>query len=72
MWMSDADQQRADRHERHLRAATRVMLPMMDVTSLCRAVEMAVSNRFLRYDRYEIRYELLYESGARLPTPRLL
>ena len=34
MWLSNADRQEADQHERQVRAAARMMLPMIDIAGL--------------------------------------
>lgn len=51
MWLSDADRREAVQHERQVRSATWMMLPMMDVASLVERTPEAERRRAAEHER---------------------
>src|SRR5262245_15057981 len=51
MWKSNADRHEAAQHERQVRSAARVMLPMMDVARLVEHTPEAVRRRVAHHER---------------------
>jgi hypothetical protein len=52
MWQSDADRPEAAQHERQVRSATWVMLPMMDVASLVERTPESERRRAAEHERF--------------------